>query len=75
MLTEDLIKVKAIEFSKKLSVEEFESNSGWLYRFKRRNNIKIMNLSGETTGQKKEHFHIAATAILEKMNQYEKKHL
>lgn len=48
VLSDDLIRMKAIEFSKSVGENDFEASNGWLYKFKRRNNLSAYILSGET---------------------------
>lgn len=48
ILNEDLLKSKAIEFSKKHGIENFKASNGWFDRFKKRNKLQQRILSGET---------------------------
>ncbi|KAG0438280.1 Tigger transposable element-derived protein 4 [Dictyocoela muelleri] len=52
ILTEDMIKMKAKNFAEQLKIEDFDATNGWLYKFKKRYNIKEMNTRGEAAGIK-----------------------
>jgi len=43
-----ILKQKAIEFSKKLGVDDFNPTNGWLDGFKKRNDIVFKNIVGES---------------------------
>ncbi|XP_060072127.1 tigger transposable element-derived protein 6-like [Ylistrum balloti] len=47
-LSGEVVKLKAKEFATKLGLSDFESSTGWLDRFKERNNLSFKKVCGES---------------------------
>lgn len=56
ILSEMILKIKAARLARKLGKNEFDVNNGWLYKFKRRNHIKLRIRFGKTRGQTIDNF-------------------
>ena len=41
-----MLKIAALNFARKFAVSDFKASDGWLSKFKKRNHIKLKNLSG-----------------------------
>ncbi|KAM0674200.1 Tigger transposable element-derived protein 6 [Gurleya vavrai] len=50
IITEDIIKTKALQICKSLNIENSECSNGWLCRLKKRNGLTQKILSGESFG-------------------------
>lgn len=50
VLTDDILRVKAMDFGKELGVTDFAYSNGWLHRFKQRHDISSHVLCGESAG-------------------------
>ncbi|KAG0431370.1 Tigger transposable element-derived protein 6, partial [Dictyocoela muelleri] len=72
ILNDNLIKNKALFFAEKLGLIDFKNSSGFLEKFKKRNRLKLKNLSGEIYTAKECDYSDFIKIVNEKINLYGK---
>ncbi|KAG0442155.1 Tigger transposable element-derived protein 6 [Dictyocoela muelleri] len=75
IINDNLIKMKAAFFAKKLELTNFKNSTGFLEKFKKRNGLNLKNLSGETYTSKGVDFSEFISLVKEKVNVYGEKNI
>lgn len=70
-LSEDLIREKALLVAEEMQIQHFKASNGWIYNFKKRNNLCLYKLSGESKSYNLDNVDVQIQELQNMLKSYE----